>query len=238
VYELTRSKGNALVVQDARVACAGHGRYLIRCPLLDPDEHYVVFGGNGRRPGKGYLLIGRNGKGWLYKVGYAAALIDRGPDARQFFQDLSGLADDLGLVVAGYHRKNREWRGLAELAQSMRSDSGRRWLTKCTMRIFAPADWLVRWRHFFSKKLGFRWIPASDGDPGPTDDRDSEMPVEDKITTASELSRWLRKVGWSQQELADKMRCSRRRVSCHVNGKSDTAAFFNELAELRSRLGR
>ena len=59
------------MIHDARVITAGKGTFTIKCPLLEPDESYVVFGGNGRLWGRGYKIHGRTGKGWLHRAGYS-----------------------------------------------------------------------------------------------------------------------------------------------------------------------
>ena len=161
----------------------------------------------------------------------------------QFLDDLAGLCSDLDLTVVGYHpRHKQQWKGLEELTQSQRTGSGRDWLDECTLRIYAPADWLIRWRYFFSKKLGFRWIPSSVDDLGPGGSNDAAVDP-DRITTGAQVRSLLKDWGWTQQDLADALTeilgvpVSRRRVLRHIKGESETMVFFDAVTKLRGQHG-
>jgi hypothetical protein len=180
VREITRSnrptvrKGDRFhIVDSAQVVTNGGGDKQIECPLLDINRNYVVFGGNGRRSGRGYQIFGRTLRGWLRKIGYTEAVQkcreQRVQLLKGFLGDLTHLAGDLDLIVAGYQPQDRRsaWKNLEQLVECTRSRYGVEWLENCSLRIFTFSDWLLRWRYFFSRELGFRWIPKSVDDTGP-----------------------------------------------------------------------
>jgi len=239
VYELTRphkQKHGQHLVSGGKVITAGKGTYLVRCPLLDPERKYVVFGGNGLRRGRGYQIVGRTSKGWLHRAGFPAAP-DRGSPVRiaaisMLLDNFEVLARDLELVVAGYHAKRKEWKGLSDLQACVKTGFGQDWLEECTVRIYAPADWLLRWRYFFSKRMGFCWIPASVDDQGPfTESHDWEAD-ESKKPTREDIRTWLRETGSTQEDLARALGCSRRSVNRYLTGTRWTTDFAKAVEAL------
>lgn len=137
------------------------------CPLLPDGQKFVAFNGNGshKRPemhGRGYRLEGKTGKGWLYRIGHHIPQDSKAKweVIRTFFADLKSIKEPFGLSAFGHHAAcaragEQAWRSLGELIQMTRSNAGRAWLRGCTIRIFAPEDYLIRWRRYFLGKLGF-----------------------------------------------------------------------------------
>lgn len=111
------------------------------CPLLRPEIRYVVFGGNGYRPGRGYLLSSAGG--WSTKAGYPR---DR-PDL--FLRDLGILADHLGLIIVGATRRSERWFDRLQLVRLACSQQGRRVFDDIHVRIYAPEGCWRRWTEFF-----------------------------------------------------------------------------------------
>jgi hypothetical protein len=75
--ETTRSKRSnrddrARVLVGGQPASKGANR-IAACPYLEKGGRYVAFNGNGgaRRRGRGYQLVGRTGKGWLWRAGFS-----------------------------------------------------------------------------------------------------------------------------------------------------------------------
>jgi len=239
VYELTRPHGRTHrqhLVSGGRVITAGTGTHLVKCPLLDPQRKYVVFGGNGRRRGRGYQIVGRTSKGWLHRAGFPAAPNRGSPDRIAaisiLLDNLEVLARDLDLVVTGYHARRREWKDISQLKDCVRTGFGQDWLEECTVRIFAPDDWLLRWRYFFSKRMGFRWIPAFVDDHGPFRETQDCETDESKRLTREDIRRWLRKIGWTQEDLARALGCSRRSVNRYLTGTRWTTDFAKAVEAL------
>ncbi|WP_145254034.1 helix-turn-helix domain-containing protein [Planctomycetes bacterium Pan216] len=240
VYELTRPSSRESrehVITDALVNEAGARDDLVRCPLLDRQQRYVVFGGNGSRPGRGYQIVGRTSKGWLHRAGVRHSIPKGSPtrfDAiKNFLDDLDVLSTDLDLTVVGYHSTRNEWKDLPELRSCLRRGFGRDWLDECVIRIYAPEDWRLRWRYFFSKRLGFRWIPESASDKGPF------MKAEQETTAdigAADVKQWLREIGWTQKDLADAIGCSLKRVVRHLSGERTTTGFYDDVSVIMSEL--
>jgi hypothetical protein len=213
--------------------------------LLDSGESYVTFGGNGKksRRGRGYQIIGRRFGGWLSRAGYRRAREgDTASDdsmVGSFITDLARLAEDLDLVVVGYHpaHPNHKWRGIEELKQCLRTAAGREWLAECTLRIYAPSDYLIRWRYFFSKKLGFRWIPRTVDDTGPGND--IPEPDDGELRRGDQVRQWLKLCGFTQSRLAEilsdllKRTVSRQRVNRLVDGRVQDKELYFWVNELR-----
>src|SRR5207237_10300504 len=113
------------------------------CPYLDSGVEYVGFTGNGagsraRLRGRGYRPAT-----WAARAGYPA-----GAEAA-FLADLRAVAGPFGLVAAGHSPADGTWRDLDGLVAAARTAHGRRWLGGCLVRVYAPADYLARWRSWF-----------------------------------------------------------------------------------------
>lgn len=252
VRELTRARaaeprGDAgeLIIEGNRVAPAATRGSTLVCPLLSPNERYVVFGGNGSRRGRGYQIAGRSWRGWLFRAGFPDAVPAgsrlRTDAFRHFLNQLHGLAQDLDLIVAGVNLKRRpRWRDLASMRRAVRKSGGREWLDGCCVRLYAPADWLTRWRYFFARRMGFRWIPRAldDEGPGPPGPADRAAGSDESIRDAEALREFMEARGLNQSQLASRLTAiaghpvSRQRVSRHLSGEVRSSQFFDLVNQL------
>ena len=248
VLELTRTRRKAgediagEIISGGLVAASNNRAHETYCDLLDPEQEYMAFAGNKDRKGRGYQLVGRTGKGWIYRAGYLDApemnAKERLDGIKSFLKDLEVISEDLGLIPAAI--SHGKWKNLDQMMDCTRTGRGLEWLEGCTMRIYTPADWRHRWRQFFSDKLGFDWIPAS---PDDTDISCEAAQPRDpqKMTSSNQLRRWLKEEMWTQQRLANEIenvtgkKCSVRRVQRHLSGKSQTETFFKEVDQVREK---
>ncbi len=176
-------------------------------------------------------------RSWLHRAGYTTENIRRRAysAARQFLGDLKKLSDLLGLVVVGRHHRRNEWKSLAQMVPLLKNEPGWAWLWECTVRVFAPADYLIRWRYLISKKLGFRWIPGGEECPF-EQPKDPANPL--SITDSVALQSWLTRRGWTRAKLAAKLRVRRETVSRHISGKRNSAGFWTAVTALANRIFR
>ena len=132
---------------------------VIECPYLQPDQSYVTFGGNGKRAGCGYRIIGQEGRGWLYKCGWEIPADDKGRAhvVRSLLRDLQSLADTFGFSVVGLG-KGGKWLDPRMLLAMAGSKTGMQRLLIVNLRIYAPVDYLVRLRNYFAEKGHFGQI--------------------------------------------------------------------------------
>ena len=245
VREVTRSRsgchGEAEKTFGNRVIGASRREQIVICPVLDPSTPYVTFGGNKLLRGRGYKLVGRTFGGWLARAGYSESEPPYQRDIGRLLEDASRLANDLDLIAVGYNPANRfhQWRNTKELCDSTRSRAGREWLMECNIRFYAPADWLVRWRYFFSHKLGFRWIPRTVCDPGPADEP-PEFAL-DRIRYGTQVRALLENERMTQGEFAtfltNELRrpVSRQFVNSVINGGARSDELFQAAERLRQR---
>ena len=157
----SRAKTADYLIKNGEVP-ARRGRGDSVCPLLDAEQDYVAFGGNlGDHCGRGYRLVGTTG--WLPRCGFP---IEQNLDTERMWNWTGVLLDDLqklsewfDFVVAGLDT-NGSWRSLAELCEMVRSRQCPSRLGKCSLRVFAPSDYLTRWRFWFADRLGYSFIPG------------------------------------------------------------------------------
>ena len=195
----TREDKAQLVIGGQTTATNRQTNSIPGCPYLLQGIAYVAFNGNGsgnqqrrrRYHGRGYRLLGRT-SGWLPRAPLPAPNDGRGPwkAVRGFLKDLDKLAGPFGLVAAGWHSDEHQWRSLDDMIAPTKTRAGRSWLRKCLLRVYTPADYLIRWRRYFADRLGFSVIPG--------DDKDAEAPVVQPlsseitaITSAVDLDRWM-----------------------------------------------
>lgn len=198
------------------------GRHQIICPFLDRESTYEGFNGGGRRRGRGYQMVGRDGGGWLPRLGlevqpYSDDRFDAMGDA---LHGLAVLAQDLDLTVCALnHRASPEnrWKDLTGMQAALRNGAGREWLDECSMRIYVEAGWEVRWRHFFAQELGFGWIPQAIDDPGPG-----------RLATATvdSVRTMMKDAGVSQRQLAQALGVNHSTVGRLLNGKTRNEALL------------
>lgn len=233
IRERTRTKRNGEnrsrksqeeLIRNASVRAARQDA-TIQCPYLDSNETYIAFGGNMKElSGRGYRLFGnfhqdlhRQG-GWLRRLGYPV-LCDT--DEERIWNwisimlgDLSFLRPSMGIVAAAVDTKGR-WHSLDELREMVKEARYRSWLKTCSLRIFAPADYLVRWRHWFAARLGFSYIPGGDWSAPVGASR-----LETSNPPAEMLRAQMKALGIKAKQLASRMVWSESRVSRQLNGKS------------------
>lgn len=232
----TSRRDKAEIVNNAEVRPSGNATHKVVCPLLDKSASYVVFGGNlHSHRGCGYRLLHSDHNCWLGIAGYRTSDFLDSPQSalRSLFGDLHRLAKEFDLIVAGRHAKSDTWKSLDEMTDCLKTGCGQDWLSECTMRIYAPADYLIRWRYTLSKKLGFSWIPGGEAAPFVSSSPSSFGRVE----SADSLRRWIGKREWTTARLAKELECRRETVSRHLSGRRNSAAFWSAINALASRQG-
>lgn len=229
-------KDRAAIIVDRKVVPSGEGKHKILCPQLIAGHRYVVFGGNTKgHVGRGCRLFNEKIVCWLNHAGYSADKFnsDPWPSVRTFLDDLAVLAEMFDLVVVGRHHARKQWKSLDQLRACLKSGSGQDWLKECTVRIFAPEDFLIRWRYRIAKKLGFSSIPGGENCPF---NETSNQGDGQTISDGTQLRAWLDQQGWSIRQLADRMACSRKTVSRHLHDKRKSSDFLQRVNELVKKL--
>ena len=226
----TDRKDKAEVIRHGKVHPPS-GSHKIPCPLIDQHREYVVFGGNltGHK-GCGYRVISSKSRCWLSCGGYDAKdyAVNDWTCVRKLLEDFSVLSEMFDLTVAAYHTKTRTWKGLAELQACLKTGNGREWIEECTLRVFAPADYLLRWRYELAKRLGFGWIPGGESCPFEANaGTDATL-----ITNGDQLRSYITKQKMTQIEMAKKLKVSRGTVSRHLSGKRDSPGFWKSVDKL------
>lgn len=224
----------AEIITNSLVAPSGRASHKIICPFLSKDEMYVVFGGNLKtHRARGYRLFHDQHHSWLDIAGYEKSDFKNSPwqCLRSLFSDLRRVAEMFDLVAVGRHHESATWKSLDELVDCLKTGAGQDWLSECTLRIFGPADYLIRWRYVLAKKLGFRWIPG--GEEAPFVDRSSKRG--DPVRSGGTLRRWLRDRDWTIARLARKLGRRRETVSRHLSGRRDSPEFWRDVESLMSR---
>jgi hypothetical protein len=192
-------------------------------PELLPAVPYVAFNGNGRGRkrhlhGRGYKLFT-----WMKRAGYQLIEGDEGKrlwrEARHFLKDLAVLAESFGLIVAAWHPRDHTWRRLEDLSEMTKTEQGRKWLSKALLRIYAPEDYLARWRRFFASKMGFSFIPERN--------REESVP-DDPISSPQQLSLYLSRTGVTQSKLAEELGVSKSLVSHYLSGRRNWTTGWQE----------
>jgi hypothetical protein len=222
-HELTRVRGRRADRPDKAEVIPGSTH-----PILTPGQKYVQFNGNGpgkraRFHGRGYTL-----KTWMERAGYLADADDPSfwKEARRFLKDLQSLGEPFGLVVGGYRLDKREWQSLERLIVLTRSAGGRKWVKGCRLKVFAPEDYLVRWRRHLARALGFSFIPGGpEQEPATSPAPAAPVPV---IASAQELDAWMRQQGLTDQMLAERLGVSRALVSYYRSGSRPWSISFQE----------
>ena len=221
-----RNPQSQLIRNASVMAVRGEAR--IQCPFLNHNESYIAFGGNLKTlRGRGYRLFGefspdaaRMG-GWLRRLGYPAAC-----DLEEeriwkwigiMLADLAQLSDSLGLVAGAINRHGR-WRSLQELQMMAKERDSRPSLKACSLRIYAPADYLIRWRRWFSERLGFSYIPGGDWS-GPQGDTCVET-----SPTAETIRAQLKAAGIKFKQVASRLGWTEPRVSRQLKGRTPLSA--------------
>ena len=205
-------------------------------PDLLPGR-YVAFNGNGagnksHLRGRGYSL-----KAWMRRTGYLPktdindAIQEEGSSdtsvplagtqmgdksaefwdsVKWFKNDLKTLAESFSLSVWLWNQSRREWQSFDAVTESVRSKSGRTWLRKARVRIYAPEDYLQRWRNQFAAWMGFRVIPA----PG-----DETVSLGGRASSPARVRQFLRDNGLRQIDLARVLQVSANTLSALMNDR-------------------
>ena len=217
--ELTRDDRSerydkAAIIQPGRASVRRSDFAVDHYPGLSADKEYVGFNGNGGRGrerlhGRGYRLLGEYR--WLERARYIYP--DDGEAwsvVKDFFKDLQFVGDMFGLLVAARHPRTDEWLSLYDLPDRLRTDSGRKWLEKCLVRIYTEQDYLVRWRRTIADRMGFLAIP----------DQDQERVFTGRPwQSAVQLSVYLKAKGVSQVKAASELKVSKSQFSQYMTGK-------------------
>lgn len=185
-------------------------RSRVVCPLLDPKDRYITFGGNGDRLGMGYLIVGNNGRGWLDKCGYnvpqQAGELPR--IVRSFLADLGVVCESLALMPVGLGPTAGDWLELDSLIALAGSHKGVEQLLAVHLRVYGPEDYLDRCRGHFERQGSFTSIPG----------RPDEEPEPAGVSLATDIRVRICLSGIKQVELAKILGVSQPRVSQMLNG--------------------
>lgn len=210
-----------------------------KCPLLEMQRRYVALNGNGRARRNKYHGSGYRLTTWMQRAGYPMA---EGQllwsEVRQFLKDVQALEEPFGIVASGYHSGKREWQPLGRLVDLTRTDAGRKWLRECRLKVYGPEDYLVAWRRYFARALGFSYIPGG-SDDGPTPSAAQTGGSTVAIKSALELDAWMRRLGLTERALAEKLGVSQATVSYQRSGRRPWSARFQErLTTLLARVAK
>lgn len=168
IGEITRSRSrmrpdHAEIIQGNLVPGPGQGDdSTLVCPALATGQRYVSFNGNGVRRHRGYRLVGEQGRGWLYKCGFAVTE-DWAGAGREFLTELAGLATVLELVVAAIDPRTKAWHNLEALQTTIGSRTEWQSVDRLHVRVYGPEDYLVRLRTYLAHEIGFQSIPDVPG---------------------------------------------------------------------------
>lgn len=216
-----------VLIRNASVL-AVRGKARVPCPVLDPSQEYIAFGGNLKKlRGRGYRLFGEFDQnmqcqgGWLRRLGYpASSEMDENRIWKWIsilLKDLAQLSESLGLVAAAVDKRG-QWRSLDQLRQMVKEGRSRTWLKTCSLRIFAPADYLIRWRRWFAERLGFSFIPGGEWSVSQNAVcQHAQAPTADSIRTQ------LKAAGIQSKQLAAQLNWTESRVCRQLNNKTRLA---------------
>jgi len=206
------------------------------CPYLEEDGRYVVFGGNGRRRGMGYLVFGRKGNGWLAKCQFASQKgSTQQRSAKKFLGALRRVGDMAGLVAVGLCRRTKVeppiWLRLDELWQLAKSSKGWETLQNVHLRVYGPEDYLDRLREHYAAQGNMTGIPGAAAEAPAS--RDS----------SGDFTQRLLCCGLSQREIAKEIGCRQSFLSQCLHGKRrwpdrlkrELEQLFRRLAKATSR---
>jgi hypothetical protein len=161
LHEVTRAPSNQRAdrasVFTGNMVVGARKNQRLACPFLSPKGRYVAFGGNGKRPGMGYLVIGRRNRGWLHKSDYDVPVGVAGlsRQLKSFFSQVKILKEKFGFITAGLQKITGRWYGLAELTAMASGASGWERLEDILVRFYAPDDYQDRLRDYFSAQGAF-----------------------------------------------------------------------------------
>ena len=132
-------------------------------------------------------------------------------------KDLALLSESFGLVAAAVDKRG-QWRSLDQLRQMVKEGRSRTGLKTCSLRIFAPADYLIRWRRWFAERLGFSFIPGGEWSVSQNAVcQHAQAPTADSIRTQ------LKAAGIQSKQLAAQLNWTESRVCRQLNDKTRPA---------------
>lgn len=206
--------GRAAVFHGDNVVGAKIGDFA-RCPALVADDDYIAFGGNGRRRGMGYRIVGQHDRGWLFKCGYQLPNSDGALSAevRRFVRDLADVSDRLQLTPVGFEPKSATWVEFDTIKRLAEGNNGWHHVDDLHLRIYAPTDIHDRLREMLTES------------PRPSSDPYSVQPpnryVRDRRRRKGEepIGRLLARAGIGQTALALRLGVSQAFVSQLLSGK-------------------
>ncbi len=221
-------KARLVVIRNAQVKAVLQDAE-ITCPFLNREEKYIAFGGNLKnRRGQGYRLMGTfdddlgHKGGWLRRLGYPVtrqmAEIEQERVWRwigMMLADLAELSRSLGLIVGALDAVGR-WRSLDEVRVMVNEERDVQWLRRCSLRIFAPIDHLVRWRRWFAERLGFSFIAGGDWSAP-----DNVSLAVTKRPSAESIRAQMKASGIKGKGLAEYLGWTESRVSRQLAGKTE-----------------
>jgi plasmid maintenance system antidote protein VapI len=214
-----RRPDRAHVYEGARVPGPGR-RGTVVCRLLSPANQYMGCNGNGKQHwGRGY----RPGT-WMARAGYPVPADEPGFRAglRAFLDDLGGLVKTLGVVAVGVTRgETFDLDKLREMARSGQVHELRTLQSVC-LRFYLPAEYLTNWRQQVARAVAGPEVALA---PSP----DRQLP---------ELRAAVRRLGITQQELADHLGRHRTAVNKLLRGQRCSERLLRAAwAFVRSREG-
>ena len=235
--ELTRDSENSyqpMLIKNAKVPTVSN-RQVETCPLLDPDQIYHVFGGNGRRRGCGYQLFGRNNRGWWVKLGFNDRIVDvresrhkRKIADRLFNYELPRIEEQLQVIPV--MRINNEWYSLSQVRSFLASGFGFDKICNAIFQFFVPEDWTQIWRQKLTDLLGYRSIPTTSSQINrPANSGFSDWDKAKLVEKLRACELGYAKLAGELSILAGKV-VSKKRIQRHICGESNNVEFWNLLA--------
>jgi hypothetical protein len=188
-------------------------RSTVACPFLGPDTRFIAFGGNLKRRGLGYRIIGQKNRGWLFKCGYHVQSDPKllAKCVRKFLKELKGVAKILGLVVAAIDPKTCDWFDHEMLMQIARQRRGWKEIDRLHLRVYGPEDYLERCRGYFEEQGAFSEIAGV-----ALHDNQARLQV-----AKPSLKVRLQQMNVTQEQLAQRLGISRSWVTQLLNGQSN-----------------
>lgn len=134
------------------------------------------------------------------------------------FDDFASLSKPFQLTVVGLSRDGGEWKSLGEMRSMLRAKQGRKWLSTCCLRVYAPENFLALWRRWFASKLGFSYIPGGEWTVPPDEDAEGGVKLA-AISSPAALREWLKDHRMTQKALAAKIGWTPASVSHVLTGR-------------------
>jgi hypothetical protein len=175
----------------------------VDCPFLQPGRRYLDLNGNGRRPGRGYRVIGGKSTGWLHKAGYPIPDDERELQkvVCDFLQNLQVLATRYDLIPCGLNPVTAQWVTLGSMIAMAQASQNWKSVDRLHLRVYGPEDYPQRWRQLLAAGAGFDQIPG--GSVAPWPDNTAAEPV--AMATGDvlrDLQMWMKKCRVTQKKLA------------------------------------